>query len=138
MSPYIKNKDPLSLSCKNQVTGARSPFNLCEELKYLREPEHQYNKHVVSVYSKKTNKRIKFIRHIPGTMAKLVHVLMSKWKRLAKWMLQMEHGYHLVLIEIFYFYFLYGVKVHKSSAWEKIKQCERDLILVLILPLPLK
>ena len=30
--------------------------------------------------------------------------------------------------EVFCYYFLYGVKVHKSSVSEKIKQYERDLV----------
>ena len=77
---YIKNKYPLSLSCKNQVAGDRSSFTLCEKLKCLRESELQYSKHAVSVYSKKTNQRMKFIRYISDTMAKVVDVLMSNWK----------------------------------------------------------
>ena len=74
---YIKTKIPRK-NCKNQVTSESSSFTLCEELKCLREPEHQHSKHAVSIYSKKTNQRMKFTRRISDTMAITVHGLMSK------------------------------------------------------------
>ena len=36
----------------------------------------------------------------------------------------------VVANEILYYYFLYKVKVHKSSVSEKIKQYERDLMFI--------
>ena len=120
---YIKIEIPCK-NCKNQVTSESSSFTLCEELKCLREPEHQHSKHSVSIYSKKTNQRMKFMRHISDTMAITVHGLMSKWKSLP--LLVKNEEKHRGTPEWTIFTFLYGVKVHKSSVLEKIKQCQRD------------
>ena len=38
------------------------------------------NEHIISIYSKKTNERMKTIGHIPDAMAKVLHGLMSEWK----------------------------------------------------------
>ena len=44
------------------------------------EPEDQHSNHAVSVYSKKNNQRIKVIGHIPDSLIKVVHELISEWK----------------------------------------------------------
>lgn len=72
-----KNEDTLSPSWKNQIVRERSLFTLSKLLKKL---EHQHSKHAISVYLKKTNQRMKSIRHIPDTMAKAVNGLMLEWK----------------------------------------------------------
>ena len=79
---------------------------------------------------------MKFIRHIPDTMAKVVHGLISEWKVLqVRVKIDGKHGsapggtlVSVAGIEISCFNFFYGVKVHENSVWEKIKQSERDLM----------
>ena len=71
---------------------------------------------------------MKVLRHISATISKAVHGVMSEWKVLQ--VISKIDGKHgrapegtsalVVANEIFYYYFLYKVKVHKSSVSEKI------------------
>ena len=72
---------------------------------------------------------MKCTRQIPDSMAKVTHGLMSEWKVLQLIVkIEVKHrsapeGTWVPIggIQISCFYFLYGVKFHKSSLWEKIK-----------------
>ena len=79
---------------------------------------------------------MKVIRHFPDTIAKVVHGMMSEWKVLPL-IVKIDRKHRgagkgpwvpVGGIEISCNYFLYWVKVHKSSVSEKIKQYERDLM----------
>ena len=69
---------------------------------------------------------MEFIRHIPDTLTKVVHGMISKWKIFklivkligSKEMHQKEH--HCLWVDrCLVLLFLHGVKVYKSSVWEK-------------------
>ena len=75
------------------------------------------------------------MRHIPDTLANIVHRLMAEWK--VHQVILKKDGKHTGApegtsmsvsgIKIPCIYFLYGAKARKSSAREKIKQCQKDL-----------
>ena len=76
---------------------------------------------------------MKFTKHVLDALAKVNDELMSKWKS-PQLTVKFDEKHKVAPkgtevpvggIEISWFYFLYGVKIRKSSAWEKIKQCER-------------
>ena len=45
-------------------------YTIDEKLECLRESENQHSVHVISVYSKENNQKIKFIGHITDSLAK--------------------------------------------------------------------
>ena len=92
-------------------------------MKNLRGSGNQHNEHVISVYWKKTNQRMKIIGHIPDALAKLVHGVMSEWKILQ--MIDKIDEKHKIAPEgtcmpgggigIACIYILYGAKIYKTN-----------------------